>query len=104
MAERRMADVVGQAQSFGQILVETKGACQSPADLSHLQAMSEPNPEMIAIWSDEDLGLVTKPSERNGMDDPVAVSLKGVARPPIILSPFGMPAAKGAGRIAGIRG
>jgi hypothetical protein len=43
---------------------------------------------MIAVGRDEDLRLVPQPAERDGVDDPVAVALEGVARPtarPIVL-------------------
>ena len=43
---------------------------------------------MISVRGDEHLGLVTETPEGNGMDNPVAVPLKGVAwppRPPVIL-------------------
>jgi hypothetical protein len=35
---------------------------------------------MVAVGRDENLSLVAEASERNGVDDPVAVALKGVAR------------------------
>ena len=80
MAERRMADIVGEAKRLGQILVEPERAGDGAADLGDFEAVGEPDPEMIAVGSDEDLGLVAKPPERDRMDDPVAVALEGVAR------------------------
>ena len=54
-----------------------------PADLRYLQAVSQPNPVMIAIGGDEHLGLVPR-NRRNadGMDDAVAVALKIALRGP----------------------
>jgi hypothetical protein len=104
MAERRVADIVGQAQGLGQILVEPERAGDHPADLRHLQAVGQADAVMIAVGRDEDLGLVTQPAERDRMDDPVAVTLISAARPPRErafqreLAPTGKP------RVAGERG
>src|SRR5690348_7973315 len=49
MAERRMAEVVGEAQGLGQILVEAKRSRDGPTDLGDLDAVREPDPEMIAV-------------------------------------------------------
>jgi hypothetical protein len=83
MAERGMADVVGEAQGLGQILVEAQRACQRPADLRHFEAVGEADAEMVAVGRDEDLGLVAQAAEGDGMDDPVAVALESVARAPL---------------------
>ena len=80
MAEGRMADIVGEAERLGQILVEAERARHRPADLRDLEAVGEPDPEMVAVGRDEDLGLVPEAPERDRMDDPVAVALEGVAR------------------------
>jgi hypothetical protein len=58
MAEGWVADVVGQAERFGQILVEAEGAGQGSADLGNLQAVGQPDAEVIAVRRDEDLRLV----------------------------------------------
>jgi hypothetical protein len=81
MAERRMAEVVGEAQRLGQILVEAERAGDRPADLRDFEAVGQPDPEMVAVGRDEHLGLVAQAAERDRMDDPVAVALEGVARP-----------------------
>jgi hypothetical protein len=88
MAEGRMADIVGEAERLGQILVEAERAGDGPADLRDLEAVGQADPIMIAVGRDEDLGLVPQPAERDGVDDPVAVALEGVARAaarPIVL-------------------
>jgi len=79
MTERRMAEVVGKAQRLGQILVEAKRAGDRSADLRDFDAVGQPDPEMIAVRSDEYLRLVAKTAERHRMDDAVAVALKDVA-------------------------
>ena len=88
-----MADIVGEAERLGQILVEAERARDGPADLRDFEAVGEPDPEMIAVGRDEDLGLVPQPAERDRMDDPVAVALEGVARAPVGALVFGVPAA-----------
>jgi hypothetical protein len=80
MAEGRVADVVGEAQRLGQILVEAERARQRAADLRDFEAVGEADPEMVAVGRDEDLGLVAQAAERDRVDDPVAVALEGVAR------------------------
>ena len=79
MAERRMAEVVGQAQGLGQIFVQAERARDRPPDLRDLQAVRQAHPVMIAVGRDEDLRLVTKPPEGDRMDQPVAVALENIA-------------------------
>ena len=81
MAEWRVAEVVGEAQGLGQILIEAERAGDRPADLRDLDAVRQADPEMIAIGRDEHLGLVAQATESDRMDDPVAVALEDVARP-----------------------
>ena len=80
MAERRMAEVVGEAQRLGQILVEAERAGHGPADLRDFEAVGQADPVMVAVGRDEDLGLVAQPAERDRVDQPVAVALEDVAR------------------------
>jgi hypothetical protein len=80
MAERRMAEVVGEAQRLGQILVEPERPGHRPADLRDLDRMGQADPEMVAVGGDEHLRLVAQAAEGDRMDDPVAVALEGVAR------------------------
>ena len=101
MAERRMAQVVGEAQRFGQILVEAQCAGDCPADLGDFDAVGQANPEMVAVGRDEHLGLVAQAAEGDRMDDAVAVALENVARAARGAIDLGMgPAA----RFAGLRG
>jgi hypothetical protein len=81
MAERRVPDIVGEAQSLGQVLVEGQRPGDGSTDLGDFEAVGEPDPEMVPVGSDEDLGLVAEPPERDRVDDPVAVPLESVARP-----------------------
>ena len=86
MAEGRMAEVVGERQRLGQVLVEAEGAGERPGDLADLDGVGQPGAEMVALVIDEDLRLVLEPPEGGGMDDPVPVALELAAgrrrRPP----------------------
>jgi hypothetical protein len=75
-----MANVVRKAKRFGQILVHAKRARQRPPDLRDLEAVGQPDPEMIPVRGNEYLRLVAKPPKRNRMDNSVAVALEGIAR------------------------
>src|SRR5207244_9136802 len=79
MAERRMAEVVGEAQRLGEVLVEAEGARHAPADLRDFDRMSQAHPEMVAVGGDENLSLVAQAAEGDAVDDPVAVALEYVA-------------------------
>jgi hypothetical protein len=76
MAKRRMPHVVGQAQRLGQILIQPQGAGNRPTNLRDFEAVGQANPEMIAVWRDKHLRLVTEAAEGNRMDDPVPVALE----------------------------
>src|SRR5688572_25114221 len=97
MAEGRMAEVVGEAKSLGQIFVEAERAGHAAADLCDLDRMGQADPEMVAVGSDEHLGLVAKAAEGDRMDDAVAVALEDVAWSPRTTVGFRMgPAARSA--------
>src|SRR6202008_3210147 len=51
-----------------------------PADLRYLEAVGQPDAEMIAIRRHEHLRLVTQAAKGDRMDDPVAVALKRITR------------------------
>jgi hypothetical protein len=77
MAERRMAQIVGERQRLGQILVESERPRDRSGYLRNLKAMRQASAEMITLVLDEDLGLVLEATERLAVDDAVAVTLKG---------------------------
>ena len=79
MAEGRMAQVMGERQRLGQILLQAELACHGARDLGHLQAVREPRPVVIALVVDEHLRLVSQAAKGGRVDDAVAVALKGVA-------------------------
>ena len=80
MAERRVAEVVSEAQGLGQVLVQAQRPGHGPPDLRDLDRMGQAHPEMVAVGGDEYLRLVAKAAKGNRMDDPVAVALEDVAR------------------------
>ncbi len=81
MAERSVADVVGQRERFGQVLVEAERAGDHARDLRDFEAVGQSDAVMIAVGSDEYLRLVAQPAEGDRMDDAVAVALECIARP-----------------------
>ena len=93
MAERRMAEVVGEAQRLGQVLVEAERAGDGAADLRDFEAVGQADAEMVAVGRDEHLGLVAQAAEGDRVDDAVAVALEDVARPARAGSSFRMEAA-----------
>jgi hypothetical protein len=76
-----MADVMGEAQRLGQILVKAQRTRDRPPDLGDLKAMGQANAKMVAVGRDEDLRLVAEPPETDRMNDAVAVALEGSAGP-----------------------
>ena len=72
-----MAQVVGQADRLHEVFVEAQGAGDGASDLGDLQGVGQAGAVVIAGGGDEYLGLVLQPAERFGMDDAIAVALKG---------------------------
>ena len=79
MAQRRMADVVGEGERLYQVFVEREGPRERPGDARHFQRVRQPAAVVVAVVAGEDLGLVGKPAEGRGVHDPVAVTLVGAA-------------------------
>ena len=79
MAERRMAEIVGERERLGEVLVEPERAGERARDLGDLEGVGQPGAEMVALVEHEDLGLVREPAEGGGMDDAVAVAAERVA-------------------------
>jgi hypothetical protein len=93
MAEWRVAEVVGQAQRFGQVFVEAQRAGDGAPDLRDLDAVGQAHPVMVAVGGDKYLRLVAQAAEGDRVDDPVAVALEDVARAARAGRWFGMKAA-----------
>ncbi len=74
MPERRMAEVVGERQRLGQILVEPERARERPGDLRDFERVGQAGAVMVALVEHEHLGLVLEPAERGRMDDAVGIA------------------------------
>ena len=79
MAERRMSQVMGQADRFRQIFITGQGSGKCAAYLSHFDGVGQAVTVMIAFVVNKDLGLVLEPPECRRVDYAVAVPLVGCA-------------------------
>src|SRR6516165_3823782 len=79
MAEGRVAEIVGERERLGQVLIKPKPSRHRAGDLGHLEAMGESRAVVIALVIDENLRLVVQPPEGSGMQDAVAVAGEGRA-------------------------
>ncbi len=77
---RGVAEVMGERQRLGQILVEAEGPGERARDLRDLERMGEARAVMVALVLQEDLRLVLEAAEGGRVDDPVAVALEFAAR------------------------
>ena len=73
MAERGVAEVVGERQGLREVLVQPELPGQRTGDLRHLEGMRQPGAVVVALVEHEHLGLVLQPAEGRGMDHPVAI-------------------------------
>ena len=76
MAKRRVAEIMGERQSFGQILIQPQGPRQCPRDLRHLDGMGQAGAEMVAFMGHKNLRFMGEAAESGGMDNAVPVALK----------------------------
>ena len=74
MAERGMAEVMGQRQRLGEVLVEPELPGQRAGDLRHFQRVGQPGAVMIAFVEHEYLGFVLQAAKSGGMDHAVAIA------------------------------
>jgi hypothetical protein len=81
MAKGWMANVMREAQSFGQILVKAQGARDCAPNLRDLKTVCQADAVVIAVGRDKDLSLVAQPSKGDGVDDTVTVALEYIAWP-----------------------
>jgi hypothetical protein len=78
-------DVVAKTNRFGQVLVEAQPRSHGSSDLGYLQSVRQAGDEVVTFGVDEDLGLVFEAAERFGMQDAIAVALKGGAELVVLL-------------------
>ena len=77
VAERSVAKVVTESNSFGQILIQRKTDGNRPRNLRNLKGMGEAGPVMVAVRRKENLRLMLEPPKGTAMYDSVSVALKG---------------------------
>src|SRR3989442_15139634 len=101
VAERRMAEIVGQRQCFREVLVEAELPGQRAGDLRYFQRVGQAGAVMIAFVEHEDPGFVLQAPKGGGMNDPVAVAPERAAG---LARPLGKQPAAAAIGVAGIDG
>jgi len=73
--KRRVADIVGKGDGFGEVLVQAEPTSHGPGDLRDLQSVCQPGPVVIVDRGDENLRLAGHPAEGGTVDDPLPVTL-----------------------------
>ncbi len=99
MPERRVTEIVGKRDGFGEILIEAQLARHGACDLRHLERVRQARAVVVALVEDEHLRLVGEPPEGGRMQDAVAVALEGAARRALGLRVEAPAARHGARRI-----
>jgi hypothetical protein len=93
VSERRMAQIVRQADCLNKLLIQLQLAGNCPADLCHFQRMSQACPIVISFVINKYLRLVNQAPKSRGMYNAVPVALKlaavGVARLRVAAPPAG---------------
>ena len=100
MSERRVAEVVREADGLDEVLIEPHGARHGSGNLRDLEGVSQTRSVEITFVIDEDLGLVDEAAKCRGVDDAVAIALELAA---ISRGIFRVAAAPGIGRAYGVR-
>ncbi len=77
--ERRVAEVVAEPDRLDEVLVQPQRARDAAGDAGRLERVGQARAVVVALGGDEDLGLVHQPAEGLGVNDAVAVALKGRA-------------------------
>ena len=72
-----MPQIVRQRNGLDQFLVEAQRPGNRARDLRNLQGMGQPRAKQIAFMVDKDLGLVDQAPKGAGVDDAIAIALKG---------------------------
>ncbi len=83
--ERRVPEVVAEADRLDEVLVEAQRAGDRARDRRHLERVRQPCPVVVAARRDEHLCLVRQAPERLAVDDAVAVALKRRAQRTVLL-------------------
>src|SRR3546814_16635027 len=80
MAKRGVANVMGEAKRLGQIFIKSQHTSDRAPDLRHFQAVGQADTIMVAVRGNEELRLMPKAPEADGMNDAIAAPRKCVAR------------------------
>ncbi len=75
VAEGGVAQVVGQGDGLGQILVEAEGPGNGPGNLTDLQGVGQPGAVVVPDRGQENLGFILEAAEGVAVEDPVPVAL-----------------------------
>src|SRR5262245_66244480 len=78
MTEWRMAEIVGERQRFGEVLVQSECTRERTGNLRDLKRVRQSRAIVIALVIDEDLRFVRQPAKGSGVDDFVAVAPEGI--------------------------
>ena len=76
MPEWSVAEVVGEGDGLGQILVQAQCTGDGASYLGDLQRVGEPCPDVVPGRRKEHLGLRFESTKRSRVHDAVAISLK----------------------------
>ena len=89
--ERRVPEVVAEADRLGQVLVQPQGPRDGAGDAAGLDRVREAGAVVIALGGDEDLRLVLQAPKALRVRDPVAIALERGAKPAgrLVLCPLG---------------
>src|SRR4030095_1743853 len=71
-----MAKIVGERDCFRQVLVQSQGARDCPADRGHFDRMSQARAQVIACSVQKNLRLVLEPAKSTRMNNTRPVALK----------------------------
>ena len=80
VAERRVAEVVGERNRLAQVLVQAQRPRHRARQLRDLERVGQPGAKQVAFVVQEHLRLVDEAPKRAAVDDAIAVALEVVAR------------------------
>jgi hypothetical protein len=83
--ERRVPEIVAEADRLDQVLVERQRARHRARDRGDLQGVGQAGSIVVAEWRYEHLRLVRQAAKRLAVHDPVPIALEGGAQPTILL-------------------
>src|SRR3972149_1416713 len=74
--ERRVAEVVSQADGLDQVFVSAERPGDAAPDLGNFQCVRETGPVVIPLGDDENLRLVLETTEGGRVDDTISIALE----------------------------